>query len=811
MHWYTSTRFVAAWVFLGLLVVYQINGDYYPMLDATPSAMIAESILNEGNLSISPEEIPENIVWTLHGPHGSRQVEITYVDEQVAELYADGTLTAGMEYCVGGRCVPTIYDGLYASTFSPGAGLTALPLFAALRPFTGPVSAGPVLIWYASKLVASLCVAGSAALLFLTAARFVSLAPALIVALSYGLGTCVWSTGSQALWQHGPNELYLALGTYFLVRTGEGARWGALCGLAFAAATWCRPTGGLVVVAVGVYLLLTDRRTLLAFILAGLPLAIALVSYSTYYFGSPLEFGQLKMQQVAIDKTGSSEIWQTPVWYGLIALLLSPSRGLLIYSPFLVFAMVGVVAAWRDRRFVALRPLSVAILAIWVLEARHFDWWGGWSFGYRHIVDTVPLLCAFLIPVGEMIVGRWRWRAIYVPLVAWSIFVQVLGAFAYNLGGWNARPALWVHGPAVERPIVTFDFDEARRWQGKPGVRLDMIGANVDLPRFRHRLWSIRDSQIVYYATHWSEARRNKHEFAAELSKDFTTRRAESHLALGDAWLELGQFDRALENFRLARETMPRSEAAAIGEGLALALAGRWDEAIEVYQGSIRDGVATHEAYNHLGVILWLLGDVSSAISAFDQAAADDLPRGREGTLQVIERWKLLQPPTGPAADSVGRATFDRARSIMEHFWQGAALAQQGRSDEARSAYETALQREANLPAAWNRLGVLALQEDDIELAEQHLRRSLELDAANAEAHELLGIVLVRQRQPEQAREHFQAALDAGIAPARIERYLRTIERLHRRAEVEGGSASRPSSTDEPATTKTAAPDRSAP
>ena len=533
MAWYRSPRVVAWWIFGGLLAVYQINGDYYPMLDAAPSAMIAESILNEGNLSISPAEIPENMVWTLHAPTGSRPVEITAFDERVAALYAEGTLTVGMDYCVGGRCVPTVHEGLFASTFSPGAGLTALPVFAALRPFTGPVGEQPVLMWYASKLVASLCVAGSGALLFLTAVRFVAVWPAVVVALSYGLGTGVWSTGSQALWQHGPNELYLVLGTYFLVRTTEGPRWGALCGLAFAAATWCRPTGALVVVVVGVYLLLTDRRTLLAYVLAGLPLGVALLSYGMYYFGSPVEFGQLKMQQVAIDKTGSSEIWQTAWWYGLLALMFSPSRGLFIFSPFLMFALAGVVAAWRQAVYRALRPLSVAVLAIWIVESRHFDWWGGWSYGYRHIVDTVPLLCAFLIPVIEPVLRRRAWVALYAPLVAWSVFVQVLGAFAYNLEGWNARRALWIEGPGIDEPFTTFDLTAASRWQDKPGVRIHQIGMNVDLPQFRDRLWSIRDSQIVYYATHWSERGAENASSRPSCRKPaYAT--GETHVALGD-------------------------------------------------------------------------------------------------------------------------------------------------------------------------------------------------------------------------------------------------------------------------------------
>lgn len=570
MHRFLSPRGAAWWIFLGLLAVYHVNGDYYPVLDARPSAMIAESMLDEGNLSISPDEMPRTLHWKLHAGGRELPVRISHYDDRVARLFAEGSLTVNTDYCRGGRLIPTVYDGIYINTFGPGAGMMAVPVFAALRTVTDPLSEQPTLMWYTSKLVASLCVAGSAAFVFLIAIRFVPLVPSLIVALSYGLGTCVWSTSSQALWQHGPNQLYLAIGVYCFLRIGEGTRWAVCCALALAAATCCRPTSAVVVVAVGIYLLWTDRRALIVYVLSGLPLGIALLGYNTYYLGSPFEFGQLNLQEVAFEVTGSREIWQTPVGYGLFALMVSPSRGLFVYSPFLIFALAGVVVAWRDPRYILLRPLSLAILAIWIVEAQHFDWWGGWSYGYRHLVDTVTLLVLFLIPVMGAILRRRELLAMYVPLVAWSIFVQVLGAFAYNLEGWNARRAFLVQGPGVEQPFETYDPEVAAAWRGRPRTTVQPIVKNVDRPEYRYRLWELGDSQIVYYATHWSEARRRKREFAAQLSQDPETRRAETYLALGQGWLELEQYHRAIDSFRLAYRVLPELDAARVGEAQAL-------------------------------------------------------------------------------------------------------------------------------------------------------------------------------------------------------------------------------------------------
>jgi hypothetical protein len=85
-------------------------------------------------------------------------------------------------------------------------------------------------------------------------------------------------------------------------------------------------------------------------------------------------------------KTGSLELWQTPVWIGAAGLMISPSRGLLIYTPFLAAAFAEALIAWREARYARMRFLTVAIPALWLVAFVWFDWWGGWTYGYRPIV-----------------------------------------------------------------------------------------------------------------------------------------------------------------------------------------------------------------------------------------------------------------------------------------------------------------------------------------------------------------------------------------------------------------------------------------
>ncbi len=100
--------------------------------------------------------------------------------------------------------------------------------------------------------------------------------------------------------------------------------------------------------------------------------------------------------------TGEPELWRAP-WLGAAGLMVSPSRGLLVYSPFLGFAFWGMLLAPRDPRREVLRPVAGATLGLMLLQFCWHDWWGGSAYGYRPLLDTLPGLsvCCYLVrPVG---------------------------------------------------------------------------------------------------------------------------------------------------------------------------------------------------------------------------------------------------------------------------------------------------------------------------------------------------------------------------------------------------------------------------
>jgi len=101
------------------------------------------------------------------------------------------------------------------------------------------------------------------------------------------------------------------------------------------------------------------------------------LSYNDHVFKNPLQFGQTKIsKRVAQYKTGNTDVWKTPLWKGLSGLLLSPSRGLFIYSPFFLFALWGLIVVWRGKDRL-LQCFSFAGFFLILTASKWFDWWGG--------------------------------------------------------------------------------------------------------------------------------------------------------------------------------------------------------------------------------------------------------------------------------------------------------------------------------------------------------------------------------------------------------------------------------------------------
>lgn len=618
----TTSTLDAVLLFFGLLVLYLLNGGLIILADSVSNSYLPLTVLDEGNLSYTPDEFPFMFGWEIAGPNGPVPLAIMNASPTATALRDEGLLKISREHYF---LVPSSRPGLYVNTFGPGAGLTALPAVAAVKLAVGDMMERRWLLAVICRVVSSACVAGSVALVYLTAVQFVTRGQALALAIAYGIGTCVWTISSQSLTQHGPNELYLSLGTYALARAHGSWRWLALAGVAYSAAVVCRPTSGVVVLAVGGYLLLTDWRGALAFAAACCPLLLFLAGYNYYYLGSPFTFGQTVQARLYLERQfGSTNAWRTSFFTGLFGLLISPSRGVMIFSPWLVLTMVGAVVVWRKKEYGWLRPLTIAAAAIAALQCKWFDWWGGWCYGYRPLVDVLPLAVLFALPLLS-VVWQQRWLlATLGVLVSWSVFVQGVGAWAFDMEGWNARRGFMVQVPGQEEPYYTISRAEAESMAGLTGAPIQAASLNIDFPPHNGRLWSLSDNQIGYYLTHFQESREVRRKQAEDLAWIAGRNPAITDYNLALAFTQLGRTDAAIAEYHAAIQENPKFLAAHVNLGNAYAERRDFKKATDAYQEAIRLQPQATMPHQNLARILALQGRHSEATVQFKESLVLD-------------------------------------------------------------------------------------------------------------------------------------------------------------------------------------------
>lgn len=420
----TSPRRLAAFLFLLLAVLYNVNGRESGSIDTQPAKYLARSLAVGRAFTLDAEVAAQPEL-------GTRASFVQGLDGHWRPGYG---IVPGMIAAVPATVVHAI-------------GLVDLE---------APLAANLL-----AKLTASLLTAGAVTLVFLTLRRSVSTTVSLLTALGLGLGTNYWGSVSQTLGQHECVALGFALALWAWWRVeplSPGRLAGGAIGLALAGCARMQ-----VAPMIAVLLLWTVSRV--GWRAALLPLAVvaaaaaAQVSVNVHWFGHPLgaTLAAEALHQELHAVPGA--LAANPV-LAAAGLLVSPSRGLLIYSPIVLIALVGIALSLRrEARAPDLGWLGLAALLQFVLYATYAVWWGGHTFGPRYLLDVLIPLTPFGA-IGVVWAGRQRSRVVVSStLLAWSLGVAALGAWVYPNDHWNDSP--------------------------------------LDVDRAHHRLWEVRDTQIA--------------------------------------------------------------------------------------------------------------------------------------------------------------------------------------------------------------------------------------------------------------------------------------------------------------------------
>ncbi|HZE68542.1 MAG TPA: hypothetical protein VE135_03325 [Pyrinomonadaceae bacterium] len=329
--------------------------------------------------------------------------------------------------------------------FPPGSSVLSIPYVAAANAFgvSAANSDGTFNLRGEQTIeigLAALLMAILAALFYFTARLLLPAGWSVIVALSASFGTQIWSTASRGLWSHTWSVLLTGLAVYWLSRADIAKQPLRPIFLA-TLMSWMyfvRPGNSIQVVCITIFFALYYRRALLPFLLTGAGWLLAFISYSRYNFGFTLP---------NYYRASRLDLGIFPV--ALPGNLISPSRGLLIYVPLLLFVVFLLVRYWRHRPAHRLTWLAMTVSIANLLMVSCFaHWWGGASFGPRFTTDTVPWFVLLSI-IGIKAMLNWHeqhqsanlaWAGqltVGSVLLAASIFINGRGALALETWRWN--------------------------------------------------------------------------------------------------------------------------------------------------------------------------------------------------------------------------------------------------------------------------------------------------------------------------------------------------------------------------------------
>lgn len=296
------------------------------------------------------------------------------------------------------------------------------------------------------NLLSALCVAAAFVLLYRLALVYLSARAAFLVASVSTAGSSLVSTLATGLWNSDYAVLLGCLSLLAVARHDAGKtvrlRW-TLVALWLGLAFLCRPAMAFLILTVLVYGALDSQRPRLR-LAAGALLALVAVGVGASYFGF--------LQAVPYYYAPQKLFGPAPVMSGILGSLISPSRGVLVTSPFLVVVVVGVALRIRRLRSQRMLWLMLGWIAVHVLAVAQRQWWGGHSFGARMLVELMPAFAIVTCLLWRSLAsdpGRRFARAgafVYLSLGALAIGIHSgQGLFNKWVTVWNVQPNIDAH------------------------------------------------------------------------------------------------------------------------------------------------------------------------------------------------------------------------------------------------------------------------------------------------------------------------------------------------------------------------------
>ncbi len=329
-------------------------------------------------------------------PNELSRFETVYAAVELSTFRIDGAISR-----LGDHEDKSVSDGRFYSNKAPGLALAAIPVYRLLRVFrAAPQSASdPIFVWLRILTVSSVCVLALARLLRRLAPS--PAGPLAGFAVAFGTPFLFYA---RSFFAHAwvASLLFLSWDLVVMAREREGSRRVTLLYAAAGLLAGWAAISEYTVAPLTLWLAFgtrSGRRALPFAAGAAIPLAM-LLGYDAVCFGSPLVLSSAREAYPGYSALARRGLFGFgwPSARIAAAYLFQPARGLLLFSPFWLWAVAGFLRWIRSGggRTEALGPL-VAVSGFFVLLAGYPNWHGGWALGNRYLLPVV-MFAALALP-----------------------------------------------------------------------------------------------------------------------------------------------------------------------------------------------------------------------------------------------------------------------------------------------------------------------------------------------------------------------------------------------------------------------------
>lgn len=280
-------------------------------------------------------------------------------------------------------------------------------------------------IYLISHMSGSFIVALSSTLVFYLFYNLLksSLKKSLLLTFIFSFCTINLPLISQGLWQHGTVQLFLILSVIYYLKNNP-----FLLFLSLGLGVLSRPTSALALFVFGIFLTIHNKKRIYpqfdfkywtkAFVGILIP-TLFFVFYNNIYYQSITNQGYSSQLENS---------WSGNFPESFIGMFLSPSKGVLIYSPILILSLVGFYYGYKKHELVRISFWIVLIHCLVLSKWKH--WYGGYGFGYRMVSDVIPF---FIVPIWYLIESHYeKLKKILFLLMGISFLIQFSGLIFFD-------------------------------------------------------------------------------------------------------------------------------------------------------------------------------------------------------------------------------------------------------------------------------------------------------------------------------------------------------------------------------------------